>query len=162
LIEEIGRGGMSVVYRAERVGASYQQQAAVKLLGMALIGSSAEARFVQERQVLASLDHPHIARLIDGGVADDGTPYLVMNLIDGLRIDRWCEDHASTLRQSIELMGLVCDAVAYAQRNLVVHRDIKPGNILVCGDGVPILLDFGIARLLQPESPLAATEMRAL
>jgi tetratricopeptide (TPR) repeat protein len=150
LIEEIGRGGMGTVYLAERAG-DFNQRVAVKLV-RGFMGPEALRRFRTERQILATLQHPGIARLIDGGTTDDGAPYLVMEYIDGIPIDRYCEARALTTRQCIELCCLVCEAVSAAHRSLVVHRDLKPSNILVTGDGVPKLLDFGIAKLLEDET----------
>lgn len=161
LIEWIGHGGMAVVYRGERVGHDYAQQAAVKLLGIALRGPAEQARFRREQRILAQLQHPHIASLIDAGVADDGTPYLAMSLIVGTRIDRYCEDHSLDFGARIELMLQVCAAVAYAHQQLVIHRDIKPGNILVDANGHATLLDFGIARLLDADDTGEATVTRA-
>ena len=162
LLDELGRGGMSVVYRARRSGDGYEQIAAVKLLGMAALGSEGSARFEHERAVLARLRHPHIATLIDGGIADDGTPYLVMALVDGQNLADHCRAHGLGWRERVALMRSVCDAVAYAHRNLLVHRDIKPSNILVTGEGVPVLLDFGIAKLLDDKGEHTRTGMRAL
>ena len=162
LLDEIGRGGMSVVYRARRRGVDYEQVAAVKLLGLASLGSGGAARFEQERRVLATLRHPHIAALVDGGLADDGTPFLVMQLVDGRHIDDWCTAQSLGLAARVQLLVQVCEAVAHAHRNLVVHRDIKPGNILVTAAGVPVLLDFGIAKLLGDEADATRTGLRAL
>ncbi len=162
LIEEIGRGGMSVVYRARRLGVDFDQLAAVKLLGMAALGSDGHARFEQERRLLARLRHPHIASLVDGGFADDGTPFLAMTLIEGETLARHCATRQSTWRERVGLMSRICDAVAHAHRNLMVHRDLKPSNIMVTSEGVPILLDFGIAKLLGEEDDSTRTGMRAL
>ena len=162
LLEEIGRGGMSVVYRARRLDRDYEQVAAVKLLGLASLGTGGAVRFEQERRVLASLRHPHIAALVDGGVAEDGTPYLAMQLVEGAHIDAYCSAHALGLAARVRLLVQVCEAVAHAHRNLVVHRDIKPGNILVTDAGVPVLLDFGIAKLLDSDAEATRTWMRAL
>ena len=162
LLEEIGRGGMSVVYRAHRRDRDYEQVAAVKLLGLASLGTGGELRFEQERRVLASLRHPHIAALVDGGVADDGTPFLAMQLVEGRHIDEYCDGRGLDLAARVRLLMQVCEAVAHAHRNLVVHRDIKPGNILVTDAGVPVLLDFGIAKLLDSDAEATRTWMRAL
>ena len=162
LLEEIGRGGMSVVYRARRCDRDYEQVAAVKLLGLASLGTGGALRFEQERRVLASLRHPHIAGLIDGGVAEDGTPFLAMQLVEGRHIDDYCTAHRLDLAGRVRLMVQVCDAVAHAHRNLVVHRDIKPGNLLVSDAGVPVLLDFGIAKLLDSDAEATRTGLRAL
>jgi serine/threonine-protein kinase len=162
LIEEIGRGGMSVVYRARRVGIDFEQLAAVKLLGFAVMGTDGGVRFERERRVLARLRHPHIAALIDGGFADDGTPYLVMPLIIGQALDRHCDERRLDWRDRVRLMVQVCDAVAHAHQNLLVHRDLKPANILVAADGVPTLLDFGIAKLLDDSNDLTRTGVQAM
>lgn len=161
LTELLGRGGMAAVYRAERTGGDYRQEAAVKVLSMVLRGPDDHARFRRERSILAQLQHPHIARLLDGGVAADGTPYLAMSLIEGERIDAWCEHHRLDLTERVRLMLQVCGAVAYANRMLVVHRDIKPANILVDEEGSACLLDFGIARLLEGDTTGEATLTRA-
>lgn len=161
LIELIGRGGMAAVYRAERVGQDYQQRAAVKLLGIALHGEAERNRFRRERQILAQLQHPHIASLIDAGVADDGTPFLAMSLVDGERIDHYCDKRDLRIAARVELLLQVCAAASYAHRQLVIHRDIKPGNILVDASGHATLLDFGIARLLETDDTGEQTFTRA-
>lgn len=146
---ELARGGMGVVYLAERVDGAFKQRVALKLLGGgALLDPHARQRFRAERQILAALDHPNIARLLDGGTSEDGTPYLVMEYVEGRRIDVWRRDDAASLREIVELTLKVCRAVQSAHRRLVVHRDLKPGNILVDTYGEPKLLDFGIAKLL--------------
>ena len=150
LLSELARGGMGTVYLAERADAAYEAVVAIKFVRGALAGSELVRRFLAERQILANLTHPHIARLLDGGEADDGTPYLVMERIDGEPLDEYCDAHSLGLRERLALFCLVCDAVDHAHRHLVVHRDIKPSNILVTGDGTPKLLDFGVAKLLDP------------
>ncbi len=162
LVEEIGRGGMSVVYRARRLGADFEQIGAVKLLGLAALGTGGRARFDRERALLARLRHPQIAGLIDGGMADDGTPFLVMQLVEGERIDRWCEAQGLDLEARLRLLASVCDAVAHAHRQLVLHRDLKPANILVTPGGIPILLDFGIGTLIDPDAEATASTLRAM
>ncbi len=148
----IGSGGMGVVYLASRADDAYQGKVAIKLLQAgSLVQPSLIRRFHGERQILASLAHPAIARLLDGGTTDDGRPYLVMAYIDGLPIDEYCDNHRLSVRQRLELFREVCAAVHYAHQNLVVHRDLKPSNILITTDGTPRLLDFGIAKLLDPE-----------
>jgi serine/threonine-protein kinase len=144
-------GGMGAVYLAERADGQYQQAAAIKLLSPALVSEAARARLAAERQILARLTHPHIARLLDGGATDDGAPYLVMEFVDGAPIDDWCDHHRLDTAARLRLFVQVCRAVDHAHRNLVVHRDLKPSNILVDGSGAPKLLDFGIARLLDAE-----------
>ncbi|MGH9379026.1 MAG: tetratricopeptide repeat protein [Thermoanaerobaculia bacterium] len=148
LLEPLGRGGMGVVYLAERADGAFEQQVAIKLLAMGLAGREGHDRFVAERQILAGLEHPAIARLLDGGVTGDGTPYFVMERVAGERIDTWCDGRRSGIRERIELLCRVCEAVEYAHRRLIVHRDLKPANVLVTEDGDPKLLDFGVAKLL--------------
>lgn len=148
---EVGRGGMSRVYRAERNDDQFQQTVAVKVL-YRTHGELAR-RFLLERRVLARLEHPGIARLIDGGDLPDGSPYLVMEYVDGERIDRWADRPGTGPRRIVELFVQVCEAVQYAHNNLVVHRDLKPGNILVTAADQPRLLDFGVAKLLGDDDP---------
>jgi serine/threonine protein kinase len=160
LVREIGRGGMSVVYLAERED-PYRQRVAVKLLRPGLATSDLVRRFLAERQILATLDHPSIARLLDGGVSDDGRPYFVMELVEGKPITDYCDAHRLSVDDRLALFERVCEAVQYAHRNLVVHRDLKPSNILVTEDGEVKLLDFGIAKLLDPEAvPTAVPHTR--
>ena len=150
LVREIGRGGMGVVWEARRADKQYEQRAAVKLLRASLLSDRDIRRFREERQILASLNHPCIARLLDGGMLEDGSPYLVMEFVDGLPLDAWCDRERLNVRRRLEVFLLVCSAVEYAHRQLVIHRDLKPANILVtASDGVPKLLDFGIAKLMQ-------------
>ncbi|WP_371282780.1 protein kinase [Dokdonella sp.] len=162
LIEEIGRGGMSVVYRARRIDADFEQVAAVKLLSLAALGTLGRERFERERRVLARLHHPHIAALIDGGLGEDGTPYLVMPLVPGCDLATHCRERGLGWEQRVALIVEICAAVAHAHRNLLVHRDLKPGNILVSDEGVPTLLDFGIAKLLNVEEEATHTGLRAM
>ena len=157
LTEEIGVGGMSVVYRAERADAEYEQTVAVKLLQRRLHTGDAEQRIRAERQVLASLDHPNIARLLDGGVTDGGRPYLVMDYVDGLPITEYAESNDLPLNARLDLLMQVADAVQAAHGSLVVHRDLKPSNVLVTetGKGPQVkLLDFGIAKLMDDSLPV--------
>ncbi len=154
IVELLGRGGMGSVYRAERED-DFEQQVALKLVPRELASPFILRRFHLERQILARLDHPNIARLLDGGTTDDGRPYLVMEHVQGVPIDSYCEERHLTTRERLELLLPICSALAFAHQNLVVHRDIKPGNILVTGEGVPKLLDFGIAKLLDPAEGLA-------
>ena len=151
LLDEVGRGGMGVVYRAERADGAYDQRVAVKLLA----GVGGAERFRAERQILASLAHPGIARLLDGGVTEAGSPYLVMEYIEGRPIDQHCDEERLTVDERLDLFAEVGRAVAVAHRNLVVHRDLKPSNILVTPEGRVKLLDFGIARLLEPDADAA-------
>jgi eukaryotic-like serine/threonine-protein kinase len=152
IVSILGHGGMSTVYRGERDDAKYQQTVAVKVLHHALMHPRLRSRLHSERHILATLAHPSIARLIDSGELEDGTPYLVMEHVDGESIDAYCDSRTLFVRERLELFVRVCAAVQYAHRNLVVHRDIKATNILVMSDGTPKLLDFGIAKLLAPES----------
>ena len=153
LVSHISDGGMGSVYRARRADGAFEQQTAVKLLNPAMLGEQAIRRLEAERQILANLNHPNIANLLDGGSGEDGVPYLVLEYVDGEPIDRYCETHGLSTRKRLHLFRKVCAAVEYAHRNLVVHRDIKPSNILVQADGEPKLLDFGISKLLGDEDP---------
>ena len=149
IVRELDRGGMGVVYLAERADGEYRMQAALKLLAASSQTQSGELeRLRSERQILARLQHPYIARLLDGGSTTEGLPFIVMEYVQGERLDRWCQKRALALDARLALFQRVCEAVAYAHRNLVVHRDLKPSNILVREDGEPRLLDFGIAKLL--------------
>ena len=148
LVRRIGEGGMGAVFLAQRADDEFEQAGALKLMTSRVIGRDAVARFRAERQFLAKLSHPNIAQLLDGGSTDEGQPYLVMEYIDGVSIDRYCDIETLDVPERLRLIGKVCDAVDYAHRNLIVHRDLKPGNILVDGRGEPKLLDFGIAKLL--------------
>jgi tetratricopeptide (TPR) repeat protein len=139
---------MSEVYLATRADGRFSKTVAIKVIRRGMDTKAVIDRFHAERRILAALDHPYIARLLDGGETPSGLPYIVMEYVEGLPIDRWCQDRRATVEQRCQLAGKVCDAVAYAHRNLVIHRDLKPGNILVDGDGNPRLLDFGIASLL--------------
>ena len=149
----LGRGGMGAVYLASRTGGGISQQVAVKVVGSRLVSGMMSEHFKNERQILASLNHPNIARLLDGGIGERGELYLVMEFVDGPRLDSYVERHKPELRALLTLFLQVCDAVEYAHRNLVVHRDLKPGNILVTGEGQVKLLDFGTAKLVDPRSP---------
>jgi serine/threonine-protein kinase len=151
IVGEIGRGGLSTVLVGERDDDEYRIRVAIKLVRRGLDTADLLRRLRQERQILARLDHPHVARLLDGGSTEDGRPYVVMEHIEGVPVDLHCRRHRLPLRQRLRLFVAICDAVAYAHRNLVIHRDIKPANILVTADGVPKLLDFGIAKLLRPD-----------
>src|SRR5215831_16774087 len=146
--EEIGHGGMGEVYRAVRADGQYTKEVAVKMVRGGFESGAMAERFRNERQILASLEHPNIARLLDGGTTEDGVPYLVMELVHGLPIDRYCDSHCLAVSERLQLFRQVCEAVQYAHQRLVIHRDIKPGNILVTDEGVPKLLDFGVAKLL--------------
>lgn len=163
----LGRGGMGVVCRAERADGAYVQQVALKILVCGLDTREQRRRFVQERQILAALDHPAIARLLDGGLTPDGRPFFAMEYIEGQPIDRYCDERRLTIEERLRLVREVLAAVSYAHRNLVVHRDIKPSNILVTTDGRVKLLDFGIAKVLDgatllPTGPPTCTEGRLM
>ncbi len=150
LIREIGHGGMGAVYLAERADREFKQRVALKLIKRGMDTDEIIARFRHERQILAALDHPNIARLLDGGTTADGLPYFVMEHVEGEPLDVYCASHNLTLHERLALFRTVCGAVHYAHQNLVVHRDLKPANILVTAKGVPKLLDFGIAKVLNP------------
>jgi eukaryotic-like serine/threonine-protein kinase len=152
IVSILGHGGMSTVYRGERDDSQYQQTVAIKVLQHATLHPRLRSRLHSERHILATLDHPAIARLIDSGDLEDGTPYLVMEHVDGESIDSYCDGRTLFVRERLEVFVQVCAAVQYAHRNLVVHRDIKASNIFVTDEGMPKLLDFGIAKLLAPES----------
>ncbi len=148
LHEALGHGGMGQVYRAERVDGLVEQQVAIKFIRRELLDADALRRFQLERQLLASFDHPNIARLLDAARLEDGTPYFVMEFIDGVPITEYCSEHGLGVRDRVLLLRRVCSAVSEAHRKLVVHRDLKPSNLLVTRDGTPKLLDFGIAKPL--------------
>jgi serine/threonine protein kinase/tetratricopeptide (TPR) repeat protein len=155
ILNLVGRGGMGEVYRAQRADGMFEQQVALKLLQPA--AATFAASLHAERQILASLEHPGIARLIDGGITADGRAYMIMEWVSGRPLIRWCEEHLPGLDVRLRLVADVCAAVAYAHQNNVAHLDLKPGNILVTGDGVVKLLDFGVARVLASD---AYTQMR--
>ena len=148
LLDRIGQGGMGAVYRAARADAAFEKTVAIKLIGFQYAGSEVEMAFRKERQILAALDHPHIARLLDAGTTPEGLLYLVMELVEGEPIDAYCRRRHLDLDARLELFADVCSAVRFAHRNLVVHRDLKPQNILVTAEGQVKLLDFGIAKIL--------------
>ena len=156
---EIGRGGMAAVYLCERADGQFEKRAAVKILKLGLHGDDVLARFARERQLLADLDHPNIVRLLDGGVTGDGRPYLVMDFVDGSPISTYVAEQQPSTGQRLALFLKICDAVRYAHSLSIIHRDIKPGNILVTRDGTPKLLDFGIAKLAVRQDAPGATEV---
>ena len=162
LDSELGRGGMAVVYRAWREQGMARQEAAVKILTLGALGATGRERFHREAEILARLNHPNVTALVDSGVADDGTCWLAMPLVDGERIDRWCDEHALDAHAIVRLYLQVCGAVAYAHRNLVIHRDIKPSNVLVDAGGHVRLLDFGIGQFADAEGDRTQTMWRAL
>ncbi len=148
ILRSLGRGGMGEVFLAERADEQFRQQVAIKLVRRGLLSRQLQGRLKLERQILATLDHPNIARLFDGGTTTDGTPYIVMEYVDGESIDIYCDSRSLSVEQRLRLFQVVCSAVHRAHQNLVVHRDLKPSNILVARDGTPKLLDFGIAKIL--------------
>ncbi len=152
ILSVLGHGGTSTVYTAERADAQYQQTVAIKVLHHATLHPRMRNRLHSERHILAKLEHTSIARLIDSGDLEDGTPYLVMEHVAGEDVLAYCDSRTLFIRERLELFIKICEAVQFAHRNLIVHRDLKPGNILVTNDGTPKLLDFGIAKLLAPES----------
>jgi serine/threonine-protein kinase len=156
ILREIGRGGLGAVYLAARADDEYRKEVALKLVRRGLDTEDILRRFRNERQILAQLDHPNIARLIDGGTTDDGLPYFVMEYVNGQTITAYCEAHSLKPTERLDLFRKVCAAVTFAHQNLVIHRDLKPSNILVAADGEPKLLDFGIAKLLGPEEEALA------
>jgi serine/threonine protein kinase/tetratricopeptide (TPR) repeat protein len=154
----LGRGGMGAVYRAERADGAFDREVALKVIKRGMDTDEIVARFRRERQILARLQHPNIASLLDGGVTESGLPYFVMELVEGRPVDVWCDEHRLDVDTRLRLFLTVCDAVRYAHGALVVHRDLKPGNILV-RDGEPMLLDFGIAKVLEAEDADQATRV---
>jgi non-specific serine/threonine protein kinase/serine/threonine-protein kinase len=164
IVRLIGRGGMGAVYLAERSDQQYRKQVAIKLVRPGIDRDQLLPRFLRERQVLATLDHPGIAKLLDGGATEDGLPYLIMDFVEGVPIDKYCDTHKLSTVERLRLFRSVCAAVQCAHQNLVVHRDLKPSNILITADGQPKLLDFGIAKLLEGEEgvEVTLTEYRVL
>ncbi|MEM6796829.1 MAG: serine/threonine-protein kinase, partial [Acidobacteriota bacterium] len=157
LLEPLASGGMGRVFIARRDGGDFQQRAAVKLLRWEVATPHLEERFRTERQILAGLEHPGIARLIDGGVTADGVPYLAMELVEGQPIHDYCRQRKVSLKGRLRLFLEVCEAVRAAHARLVIHRDLKPSNILVTDQGTPRLLDFGVGKFLRPEGSRPAT-----
>lgn len=163
LLQLLGSGGMGEVFLAERIDGGFEQRVALKLVRAGALSAQLTRRFLAERQILARLEHPHIARLLDGGVSEEGRPWLAMEYVDGVHIAEHVRRAGLDVRARVALVARVAAAVAYAQRNLIVHRDIKPANILVGADGEPKLLDFGIAKLLDDsEAEQTRTAWRAL
>jgi eukaryotic-like serine/threonine-protein kinase len=160
VIRRVGSGGTSTVYQAVRRDGQYEQSVAIKVVRAGMDRDFILRRLRTERQILAGLSHPGIAHLLDGGATEEGTPYLVMEFIDGVPVTEYCEHHGLSVRQRLAIFEQICAAVQHAHRNLIVHRDIKPGNVLVTADGAPKLLDFGIAKLLDaPTEAAASTRM---
>jgi eukaryotic-like serine/threonine-protein kinase len=165
IIKQIGSGGMSYVFLAEREDGQFEQQVAIKLIKRGMESDQIIRRFRSERQILSRLDHPNIARLLDGGMTDEGVPYFTMDHVEGIPINQYCDENRLTIDERLELFGDVCSAVQYAHSNLVVHRDLKPGNIFVTKDGSVKLLDFGIAKVLgegEDELLLTRTGIRVM
>ena len=156
IVGDLGEGGMATVYRARRATDAFHQEVALKIVAPHQLSDDAVVRFAFERQIAASLDHPNIAKLIDGGVTDDGRPYFALELVEGQPIDVYCDTQRLTVKQRIRLVRDVAQAVQYAHSNLLIHRDLKPSNILVEPTGRVRLLDFGIAKPLDPESVATA------
>ena len=158
LTREIGRGGMGVVYEAVRADDQFRQKVAIKLLWPGLNNSEVVRRFRRERQILASLNHSNIARLLDGGTSEEGWPFFVMEFITGEPITEYCHRHRLSIAERLKLFQEVCEAVQFAHQNLIIHRDLKPGNIFVTETGEVKLLDFGIAKLLDPARQAATVQ----
>jgi serine/threonine protein kinase len=152
ILRRVARGGMGEVYLAARGDDAFEKRVAVKVIRTDVDLGLVLQRFHEERQILARLEHPHIARLLDGGTTPDGRPFFVMEYVDGEPLREYCDERRLSVRRRLELFLSVCGAVHYAHQNLIVHRDLKPGNILVTAEGVPKLLDFGIAKLLRPDT----------
>ena len=166
IIRECGHGGMGIVYLAERADDQYRKLVAIKMLKPGINKDEVLRRFRNERQALAALDNPSIVRLLDGGSTEDGLPYLIMDYVEGIRIDEYCDTHRLSIADRLQLFRTVCLAVQYAHETLVIHRDLKPGNILITKEGVARLLDFGIAKVLNPQwspdAPLTRTDWRPM
>jgi serine/threonine protein kinase len=158
IVEQIGAGGMGEVYRAFRADDQYQKEVALKVIRGGQGSNSVITRFRNERQILASLEHPNIARLLDGGTTDDGVPYIAMELIEGQPIIEYCDHLKLSIAERLRIFQQVCEAVQFAHEHLIIHRDIKPGNILVTTEGTPKLLDFGIAKILETDPAASLTE----
>src|SRR5580658_3908944 len=153
----LARGGMGEVWLARRADGQHEQKTALKILSPYLAAPDSVHRFRRERELLARLEHPNVARLLDGGMSSQGEPYLVMEYVEGVRVDRYCDQQHLPIRERLQLFLKVCAAVNAAHQYLVVHRDLKPGNILVTSDGEPKLLDFGIAKLIDAEAGMEQT-----
>jgi TolB-like protein/Tfp pilus assembly protein PilF/tRNA A-37 threonylcarbamoyl transferase component Bud32 len=162
IVRRLGGGGMGDAYLAVRADDAYDKTVAIKLIKRGMSTDAVLRRFRQERQILADLDHPHIARLLDGGTTTDGLPYFVMEYVDGLPLVEYCDAHQLSTRERVALFVLVCDAVQHAHERRVIHRDLKPSNILVTASGTPKLLDFGISKLLSPDIDAQSTESTLL
>ncbi|MFZ1623103.1 serine/threonine-protein kinase, partial [Dokdonella sp.] len=152
LVRALGSGGMGMVYLAERAGDGYVQRGALKQIKRGMDSAAVLARFRQERQILSRLVHPHIAHLLDGGLGEDGRPYFVMEYIDGEPLSKWMARAHPDLDARVQVFLSICEAIAHAHHSLVIHRDIKPDNVLIDGNGQARLLDFGIAKLLESDA----------
>jgi serine/threonine-protein kinase len=161
ILREIGRGGMGSVFLAERADGEFQQQVALKIIRQSFVDAELEKHFRRERQILASLNHPNIAVLHDGGVSEKGEPFLAMEYVDGETLIEYADSQRLSIPERLRLFLKICSAVSYAHRNLVVHRDIKPSNILVTRDGEPKLLDFGLAKAFESDASKTQTALRA-
>lgn len=157
VIEELGIGGMGAVYLAERIDGKFEQKVAIKMLKREYNTKKIREHFKREREIQAKLTHPNIANLLDAGTTDDGIPYLIMEYIEGLPIDKFCEQKKLSLNERLKLFNKVCEIVSFAHRNLVVHRDLKPSNILITKNGEPKLLDFGISKILDEDKEISKT-----
>jgi len=162
ILAEAGHGGMGIVYRAERADGQFAKHVAIKLLPALYSSTELVTRFLREREILARLEHPNVARLLDGGVAPDGRPYLVMEYIDGLPLTAYAQERSLRTGERLQLFLALCEAVEYAHRNFIVHRDLKPANVLVDGEGRVKLLDFGLARILEAAGPQADVTQTAM
>lgn len=162
LVSLIGSGGMGTVYLAERDDQQFNQRAAVKFISAGAMSPSSEQHFLEERQILARLEHPNVARLVDGGIAEDGSPFLAMEYIEGIPINAWCRQRSLTVPERLDLFRQVFAAVQFAHQNLIVHCDLKPANVLVTPDGQVKLLDFGIARIAGRQQDGTATLLRPM
>ena len=157
ILRKLGVGGMGEVYLAERADDQFEQRVAIKVVRGGVLTRGVQSRLKVERQILAQMDHPNIAHLVDGGELADGGAYIVMEFVDGIPIDQYCDRHLLDIPARLRLFQTVCSAVHAAHQSLVVHRDLKPSNILVTADGVPKLLDFGIAKLLDDRLAMQQT-----
>jgi non-specific serine/threonine protein kinase/serine/threonine-protein kinase len=162
IIRPLAEGGMGIVYLVERQDGQYQQRGALKFIRHGLATEEMVRRFRRERQILASLDHPNVARLLDGGTNSDGLPWLVMEYVEGVPLYQWCSEHAPTLRDRLGLFLTLCGSVDAAHRRLILHRDLKPGNVLVTADGAPRLLDFGVAKIFSTDGVAPDAELTTL
>ena len=152
LERELGEGGMGTVYLATRADQQFEMKVAIKVIRAGPGSKALIERFCRERQILAGMEHPNIARLLDGGLTEDGRPYLVMDYVAGTRLDAHCDERRLGVRARLEIFRKICEAVTYAHQHLVIHRDLKPSNIFVTSEGEPKLLDFGIATMVRSQA----------